>query len=660
MTRYLDAFNLQRPKETHDHVLRRLKRGYLANDEAANFYKERISIEERYAADLAKLTKKHALSHIDKDYLGQFPSTWDQVLGATNEVSNLHFTLARELAEGVEALLRSKGPNGPDGLRAKQMDNEFGRIAKDMDDKMAKHGKAVMKAKKKNGSDKLDKKATDALAVVEHAKEQWTTQARDFLEKYQRLDEERSIALKDALTKSGEVESRCSSGLLSCSDNLFAVATAMDVGADIANFCASKGNSKLDAATIDANLDASSSAATSRQASVVFPTADQSEHPQSELDAEGYTVPPPRPNDTWAAPASSGFDVNNDLDLDGNESSQGQRIKVNIKKEVIEEHPSDSTAALKHFQAMVAAPTSRQNRRMSRNLSVGDSSTPRLSAAFDLQTIGDTAPDNTIKMTSTTPMSSIDQDHPIIPEVSETINVLLRSEKVERFMLMGEVSLSQLPENQAYDTTGTLRLSLKNPSHPVKIVPNSSLVRNPDLGKPDEFVVDLPSLSSANTGSVSIMKYQVDLQDSQQVVPLLVHPLWKCEDNQTSLLLVYRRNPAAAQNISLTDISVLVPIEGSAHIANMQLKPEGLWNMERRAILWKIPDIPIASEPGKLLARFDTTERLTPSTIVIKFSSVGKLISSSQFEIVAEPGEKSTIIVGGVVHTVKSGHYGAN
>ncbi|KNC98154.1 uncharacterized protein SPPG_06558 [Spizellomyces punctatus DAOM BR117] len=704
MSRFVEAFSFEKPKESFDIVLKRLKRGQVLDDEVANYFKERAILEEKYAHDLMRLSKKHSLSG-DKDFVGAFSEVWDQLLGATNELAGLHMVYAKEVVETLERPVRGRSHTDTDWSKLKQYEADFGRSTKDYDEKVIKHLKAVAKAKKKNGSDKLDKKVTDALAALEAAKDQWVPQAIQSFERFQLMDEGRLTFLKEIISKSADLDARHGGARTAISDGILASAMSFDVANDTANFCSLKGNKTGDDVGYQYTVnDVSSSTATSRKNSVVIPperasvaSSAMATSQKPNVDEEGYTIPPPQPNVPWDAPAASALDEEDDT----SSATGNQRIKVDIRKEAIVENPDEATRILRQFQGALPSTINRSSKRMSRRMSLSDAgqqtqTTPGSMESADMvrkrmtihmgpsngillggsdevpslptmPTLQPTKISNSALASGSVTPAANTLPVPIAASMVETLNVLIKGNAVERLLLMGEVSLS-LPRATAdvASNSGSFVLGIENYDQLAQVVLNETFARVTDPSKPNEVTLDLGALRQSATSLVPILKYQVRIDDPSEFTPLYVHPVWKCDATQTSLLLAYQRNPSVRSNIPLSDVSFLVHVEGGGEIGQVQMKPTGLWNSDRKAILWKVGSIEgtvdndtATPEPSKILARLETTEPCQPGTVIVRFTSNSRLLSACNLTVVSKDSAQPVVELKDISRSVVAGKYGA-
>ncbi|RKO86552.1 hypothetical protein BDK51DRAFT_38424 [Blyttiomyces helicus] len=117
--RFVEAFSFDKPKETQEIVSRRLKKGRSLEEEVASHMKERADIEERYASDLLKLSKKSL--KVERDDVGTMWTVWEAFLSSTATTANIHGNLAREIVDSIARPLMSRQEADPEWSRLKQV-----------------------------------------------------------------------------------------------------------------------------------------------------------------------------------------------------------------------------------------------------------------------------------------------------------------------------------------------------------------------------------------------------------------------------------------------------------------------------------------------------------------------------------------------------------
>ncbi|KAJ3109742.1 SH3-containing GRB2-like protein 3-interacting protein 1 [Phlyctochytrium bullatum] len=153
--------------------------------------------------------------------------------------------------------------------------------------------------------------------------------------------------------------------------------------------------------------------------------------------------------------------------------------------------------------------------------------------------------------------------------------------------------------------------------------------------------LDLSKISSSGEQCI-VAKYKVLVEpsDHDQFAPLIFNVLWKNEPNYSSFLLAYFYNEDVKTRAPMQDISFLVGLQNANAVTTVQTKPTGLWNPDKQALLWKVSDINVndnASEPIRLLARFETQDDLSAGQIAVKFT-IPTLCSDIDVDVVDEDG----------------------
>ncbi|CAO3569065.1 unnamed protein product [Mortierella alpina] len=262
-----------------------------------------------------------------------------------------------------------------------------------------------------------------------------------------------------------------------------------------------------------------------------------------------------------------------------------------------------------------------------------------------------------------------------IASVIEKVHAHTQAGEVSKMMVTGEVILtledtaseaeaeSKTDEDAAHSKDAKKAfLRLDNLQGLEKHIPNPAYLTAKE-GAEGSYWVNLESLSQAmhqqqhagqgQAQGVVVLKYQVKTteEDAKQktMIPLLVHPAWKCEAHQTSLLINYKANVNCKlasrprgpedsdtdrqENVQLTELSFLMPVSGD--VTSVQSRPTGIWNSDSNKMLWDVDSVAMSStgaEPHKLLARFELNTGAgsgpsQPSATAVKFRVQGRLLS---------------------------------
>ncbi|RUP44542.1 hypothetical protein BC936DRAFT_149313 [Jimgerdemannia flammicorona] len=417
----------------------------------------------------------------------------------------------------------------------------------------------------------------------------------------------------------------------------------------------------------------------------------QGQTPKVFVDIEGYTIPPDRT--AWTD--MSGSQISTDFAEDESDAGSmigGGRMRVEIKDQAVMQEPSeDASSALTRVVTVLRAKDTivkkargRREAARATTLSTNPPELPsgRLSPSSEsTQNVsGPSSPisfDFNHRRTSSTSETNVSNPfnsptpnpfepaipitseevtmlepatlHTEVPHVrpqlkayiTENVSVLSKAGQVARAYFTGEISLVYMGPSEPSPST-PLCFRITNVDALERVVPNTSYI-NPLDKHPGVYTLDVNMFSLAGGLPVVVLKYQarVDQDDESRIVPLIIHPLWKCEDNQTLLVIRYQANhgvhfvaepDAAASNTVITNLTFLVPVDGE--VTNAQSEPSGAWNPERKKMLWHADDIVIPADGGdggevkKLLAKFETTTMGTPQAVAVKFTCKGRLLST--------------------------------
>ncbi|KAG0300722.1 hypothetical protein BGZ98_008953, partial [Dissophora globulifera] len=267
-----------------------------------------------------------------------------------------------------------------------------------------------------------------------------------------------------------------------------------------------------------------------------------------------------------------------------------------------------------------------------------------------------------------------------VASVVEKVQIHTQAGDVSRMMVTGEVILNVEGTEVDPEQPKKALLRLDHVQTLERCVPNPAYLTTKDGGSDGSYWIDLETLSQAmqvnglgHGQGVTVLKYQVKSSEDetrQTMMPLLIHPAWKCEPHQTSLLINYKANahcklsqPAVSSSSEegssaesagsqLSELSFLVPVSGE--VVNVQSRPTGVWNSELNKMLWDVDNVAMSSaapEPHKLLARFELNAAggpSQPSTTAVKFRVQGRLMSDLAVQLVREEDGQGSEAFGSV------------
>lgn len=192
-TQYSDAILLSLPPNRAAEAVRdRLNRAKLANDEIADWIKDRLSIEERYAEELSKLSEK-PMQFANQDSLGEFATVWETIVrGAANTAKSSMHAARRGHAE-IEMPIRNFSEKSRQWTEVRTLYEGLSTLAKALMDAEENHAKS----RAKHSSDAKTEQAQIRLAETQS---QWENQAPFVFSQFESADNGRFLLLKEALS----------------------------------------------------------------------------------------------------------------------------------------------------------------------------------------------------------------------------------------------------------------------------------------------------------------------------------------------------------------------------------------------------------------------------------------------------------------------------
>ncbi|KAJ3136145.1 hypothetical protein HK100_002071 [Physocladia obscura] len=378
--------------------------------------------------------------------------------------------------------------------------------------------------------------------------------------------------------------------------------------------------------------------------------------PPANVDSEGFTIVPESTNFALDA-KNTDFDSSDDENV----IIEAPKIKVAINSDIIR----DENSALNLKILAPALPASRrktQNRQTILEYPVIEP-IPALSSV--------NVPTNPFS-TALTPSKAVIK---LQGNITETVNVLIRDGTIEKLLLTGEISIT-IPPSTAATPDSRFKLTILGTDAFEKFVVNESCATVFTGMEGNGLDIDLAKLGSVPNSHI-VAKYQVRVPDDEIdfYAPILANPLWKCESHSTSLLLPYEYNTDLIRRLNVADLKILATLTDGGDLKSTQMKPDGVWNPERRSILWDVgnfkdPSNPasnpttvagsirsdrssvISQDPFKVIARIETTSQATPGTIAIHFKA-GGLLSGIDVDIT----DHNDIILNEVSKSTVSGKY---
>ncbi|KAJ3105026.1 hypothetical protein HDU97_008634 [Phlyctochytrium planicorne] len=629
---YQEAFASTKARTNLDQISNRLRKARVLDSEVTDFFRERIAVEERYIADLLKLSKKSLT--VEKEQLGEFSEVWDKVALTVSILAEAHRTLCSDLNE---ALRSGKARVDKDYSYAQQriLESDLQKLNKEYDDELKKLKKSDGESKGlsffkklKGGSSRESTGTAENMAGIQKAGEGYVTKLKPLLEKFQLYDETRLAVLVDTLRNCTQAELNANVKVSSTATIAGEYIEKFNVTEAVENFCRKKGTNSENAQNDTDSLSSRKNSVVAPAPPVLAPSRTLNKLIALQpalVDSEGFTIPPPSAvASKWPPPPA--FDSDEE-ETDTNSSTQ-PKLRVAIKDRAITDSPEAAVQTFQNVAATLQMPGSTPNRQ-----SVLDAS-----AIFQNMTIAPPKRQNI----------SIDAT------ITETINLLLRDGEIEKLLVSGEVSV--LAQGASTDS-GTCRAVLQGADGIEKVVVNSDYASHPDPSDESTVELNLGRIASAGSDPVTVLKYKlkIDPSDYEQYAPVFFTSFWKRDPTHSSFLLAYQFNDDVKARARLNGLSFLVSLQGSDSISSVQTKPTGIWNPEKKALLWKVDeDDSGPGETHKLIARVESPDDLASSQIAVRFTTPA-LCSEIGFEVLDQEG----VLLRNLSSVTTTGKYGS-
>ncbi|EGF79066.1 hypothetical protein BATDEDRAFT_90049 [Batrachochytrium dendrobatidis JAM81] len=575
----------------------------------------RAAIEERYSADLSRLSKRTFNDKIDPDYIGTLGTLWGEILHATSVVANARSNLAKEILK-LEYTFRTRCD--------KDQDAEWSKV---------KQSLSALSANYESDFVKLTKDYADKIVKVEKydakSKKKATSQGKLNAKKFEQMDRERIELIKKNLSLFAQQEEMIAETLAGVNGILIVACDDYSVENEIQNFCATKGTMFVDVQT---SRVASASHSELRQSdqtvsvasginNVVEPTP-----PVPVVDENGFSIRP-ETVDLFASNFPNGSEAD---DFHDESASRIQpKIHVAIQEHVIKENISDTQSAIANLTSKLQAPGS----------ATGGSIRGRIQSSYD----------SNAAVSRSHSTAAPPAPHEATPAkadviVCETLNILQVNGMVDKILITGEISIQLLdPLLQLNNDSKFCKILIRNFDSLLQIVPNEEYVSlSSSIG--NEYDLNLEKLAEQVHSNVQLFKYQVWTESPEQFSPIIVKPIWKCEEKQASLLINYEFNSDLLKRLPPQELTIMASIQDGGEIGAVQTKPAGVWDLDLRCIFWQLSDPEWEAVHGdyaqqadasteeiprqyKILARVETSKQCLPDPVAIKYSSSMGLFS---------------------------------
>jgi len=421
--------------------------------------------------------------------------------------------------------------------------------------------------------------------------------------------------------------------------------------------------------------------------------------PAPQVDAEGFSIPPPdrKPWESNAPSASPGLMDDEEREIMG-EMAPAKMTGMSIAQKPIAEDSMQEQAALERMRSTlltarspVMTPqrrnTTRRDRRDVRNttynpsMALDDGANNSRASTFGLPQasspiaqsaftgIPGTGAERTQSMVSSGSMSqmgniSLDPSTTssgLNASIIERVNVVFSGREISKIMVVGEVCVS------AKDLTsrGPLHLRVESFEQLEKAAPNPAYLK--PLEGAGEYMLDVGAVqSSGGATKATLLKYQLHVSPNRwkEYAPLDITTQWRCEDEQTSILINYSANPESKSSLAspastIQDVSISVDVT-SPTVSNIMSKPNAIYSAEQKKLFWRLTEpVPSSSNatPNKALARFKVDQKSEIRLIEVRWRLPGATLSTLGLSIV---DTQNGINFGEISRQTSSGKYMAS
>ncbi|KAI7864175.1 Muniscin C-terminal mu homology domain-containing protein [Spinellus fusiger] len=366
--------------------------------------------------------------------------------------------------------------------------------------------------------------------------------------------------------------------------------------------------------------------------------------PKVIVDAEGYTIPPP---DRAAWPEVGSVE---DFGSDAG-SMMSHRIKIDIRNESVhQEDAAHAAVALTRVASMLKENQSsfskrprgrRENLRATASMSPSTSMTlnPLVENQEPLSPFQEplSVDEISFKVPSLEPLVVLPH---IKVHITETLHCLQNAGQVVKAEVWGEVSCVYEGPTEC---ANPVCFRLVHHDTLDQVVPNETYLQ-PYEDQPGVFQINTDMFHVVGSTTVQCLKYKL----RQVQVPLIVKPMWKCEEKQTRLLVKYENQ----QFNPLHHLFFLTTVNGN--VVTAQSIPAGQWMVEQHKMVWPMGDVEGQKE-HMLKAKFITQEQGTRQPLSVRFEWQDALCS--RLDVAKGEDERVLWAHVSVQKTVRAGKY---
>ena len=137
-------------------------------------------------------------------------------------------------------------------------------------------------------------------------------------------------------------------------------------------------------------------------------------------------------------------------------------------------------------------------------------------------------------------------------------------------------------------------------------------------------------LAPYTDASVLLFKYQVSVQHSQEVCPILLTAIWQNTPDSVNLMIRYQLNHFFLQPFNVENFKIVVCCKGDEAVGSVQTQPIGNWDLDLRTLVWDLNDVDGIYEDQEekmIIAKIETTGTEEPEPVLVAIRLSQALVS---------------------------------
>ncbi|KAI9262664.1 hypothetical protein BY458DRAFT_515031 [Sporodiniella umbellata] len=637
---YVNRFINEPPRHVLDSTHSQMTSALKANEELADYFRDRAQIEDVYVKSLSKITKKYQLSN--KHIFGTFLPMWETLYQEINSLCNIHLEFSKKIAGEIEQPLRQCMTNNSDFHQVRSMEESLGKMCKeneDLESKIQKH--------KKNGS-KGESKAAECIKQQEKRHQEWLDKIPGYLQSHQALNEYQWTMMKSLVRSFELIQKETLEKRLDLTQTAIAITDSLTAENEIIQFCTSnalqEGHRPISASRLsDSSIKQSSLLSKKKRLFPSFgsmrrrsknilhdvPRQDiqrnfshtgslvEITNMQTAQDQHRHnTIPNLRKAASFAATTSDQPSPvqSREITMDAEEteemssdtgsvfsSNATPRLRISIKNETMKEDESNQADALIRVATLLKEKDKNPTRK---------SRGRREARGTNLYSVNEQS--SGLELCSSS--EDMNEPHTIHVSTLETLDVISRHGKIEQATLSGRVYIQSISSTQN-TPAACFELQLP-PFTTLELTDHVCSIAN------NTFQLNAPLQQTT-----LVMTYQTPLNQ----LPIELKPMWKCDTEKSRLMVKYQKAMDGLKNVMF---ATSMP-GGVKHVTSI---PSGDLNLAQHRIKWDIPE-----DQGIIRAQFDTTDMGSAQPIAVKFES-DQLLSQSKVMTGDDPNLSWTTI----------------